>query len=53
MKVVYVGPFDAVEVDGIAGVVTRGVPVEVVDELAVLLLAQEVWTAPAGKGGRS
>lgn len=40
MLVKYTGPFDAVEVDGLAFAVVRDEPFEVSDDLAVLLLEQ-------------
>jgi hypothetical protein len=50
MRVVYVGPHDAVEVPELGVAVRRDQPVEVLDGDAEALLAQDVWeAAPAAK----
>lgn len=50
MRVVYVGPHDAVEVPELGAVVRRGEPLDLLDGDAKLLLLQGVWeTAPAPK----
>ena len=43
MRVEYIGPFLAVEVPSLGGVVERGEPVDVPDEIGAALVRQATW----------